>query len=135
MFVKIGARFLDFWLDKIFWPKWLKSDFESADPNKVQKSIKIWWFDLIQRMILEKMRSFLWKMDLGLSCTYALIHFLGPCGPNPVSRPQVLRSWSIIILFDLSHDSGWQNEVMFVKVGAKGSGLMALYYFSTQGGK
>ena len=28
-----------------------------------------------------------------------------------------------------------QNEVMFVKVGAKGSGLMALYYFWTQGGK
>ena len=31
---------LDLWLDKTFEPKWLKSNFQVPDPNKVQKFLK-----------------------------------------------------------------------------------------------
>ena len=42
-------------------------------------------------MILEKMRSCLWKLEPGF-WTYGSIHVLGPSGPNVVSRPQVPKS-------------------------------------------
>ena len=42
-------------------------------------------------MILEKMRSCLWKLELWF-WTYSWIHSLGPSGPNVVSKPQAPRS-------------------------------------------
>ena len=62
-------------------------------------------------MILEKMRSSLWKLELWF-WTYSWIHTLGPSGPNIVSRPQATRS---IIFFDISKFIGfilysWKNE-------------------------
>ena len=72
-------------------------------------------------MILEKMRSCLWKLQLGFR-TYGLIHFLGPSGPNVVLGPKPQGQeifWDLMILLDSSHDS-WENEeVMFVKIAAR----------------
>ena len=42
-------------------------------------------------MILEQMRSYLWKLELGF-WTYGWIRLLGPSGPNVVSRPRTTRS-------------------------------------------
>ena len=49
---------------------------------------KFYWIELI---ILDKIRSFLWKLELGL-WTYGWICLLDLSGPNVVSRPQAPRS-------------------------------------------
>ena len=51
---------------------------------KVKKFFEISWFYSIHLMILEKMRSCLWGLQLGF-WTNGLIGFLGPSGPNVVS--------------------------------------------------
>ena len=59
-------------------------------------------------------------MELGF-WTYRLIGLLGPSGPNIVSRHQTprLRNFlDFMILLDSSNDSG-ENEVLFVKIGAR----------------
>ena len=45
-------------------------------------------------MILEKIRSCLWKLELGF-WTYGWIRPLGPSGPNLVSRPQTPTSKNV----------------------------------------
>ena len=90
LFVKIEVRVLDLWLDTSSGPKWPKCNFYAIDP-KVNKFFKTSWFYWIGLMILDRMRSFLWKLELGL-WTYSLIYLLGPSGPNLVSRPQSLGS-------------------------------------------
>ena len=78
---------------------------------------EILWFYWIFPMILEKMRSCLWKLESGFR-TYGWIHLQGPSGPNLVSRPQAPRArhfWVFNILMDSSHDS-WENEVLLVKI-------------------
>ena len=83
LFVKVIAIVLDIWLDTSFGPKWPKCSFWVPDP-KVKKFFEISWFYWIHLMILEKMRSCLWKLQLGF-WTYGLICFLGPSGPNVFS--------------------------------------------------
>ena len=71
-------------------------------------------------MIMEKMKSCLWKLQLGF-WSYGLIRLLSPSVANVVSRPQTPRSiffWDFMILLDSYHDS-WENEVMFVKIAAR----------------
>ena len=71
-------------------------------------------------MILEKMRSCLWILELWF-WTYSWIHTLGPSGLNVVSRPQAPRSIIFLTfqsLLDSSYDS-WKNEVLFVNIGAR----------------
>ena len=71
-------------------------------------------------MILEKMWSYLWKLEPGF-WTYGWISLVSPIGPNVVSRPQAQSQdifWDFMILLDLPHDS-WENEVLFVKIGAR----------------
>ena len=54
-------------------------------------SFKISWIYWIHLMILEKMRSFLWKLQSGFQ-TYGKVCLLGPSGPNVVSRLQTPKS-------------------------------------------
>ena len=63
LFMKSAARVLDVWLDKLCGPKWLKCSFWAPD-SKVKIFFEISWFYWIHFMILEKMRSCLWKMKL-----------------------------------------------------------------------
>ena len=56
-----------------------------------QKFFEILWFYWIHLMILEKMRSCLWKLEPGF-WTCGWICLPDPSGPNLVSRPQVPRS-------------------------------------------
>ena len=92
MFVKIGARVLDLWLDTSSGPKWPKCTFQVPGP-KFKKFFEISWFYWIHLIILEKMRSCLWKFKPGF-WTYGWILLLGPSGPNKcaVFRLQVPRS-------------------------------------------
>ena len=71
-------------------------------------------------MILEKMRSYLWKLELGF-WTYSLMCFLGPSGPNVVFWPQTPKSWNFLtyhILLESFYHSG-ENEVLSMKIGAR----------------
>ena len=70
-------------------------------------------------MILDKMRSCIWKLVLWFRSS-GLIRLLSPSGPNVVSRSQAQKSkffWDIMILMDSFYDFG-RNEVLFVKIGA-----------------
>ena len=64
LFVKIGARVLDLRLDMSFELKWPKSGLQTPDPN-AKICFEISWFCWIHVMILEKMKSWLWKFEPG----------------------------------------------------------------------
>ena len=116
--MKIDGRVQELWFDTSFGPKWPKCSFQAPDP-KLTKIFEISWFHWKQLMILDKMRSCMWKLMVGFR-SYGLIRLLGPSGPNVVSRPQIPKSgnfWDIMILMDSFYDSG-KNEVLFVKIGA-----------------
>ena len=68
-------------------------------------------------MILEKLRSCLWKLELGF-WTYGLIHLLGPSAPNAVSSPQTLRSWILVGFHNIIYSSYnfGEHEALFVKM-------------------
>ena len=77
-------------------------------------------FFFIHLMILEKMKSCLWKLEPGF-WTYGWIRLLDPSGQNLVSRPQAQVQdifWDFMIFLDSSHDS-WENKVLFVNIGAR----------------
>ena len=82
-FVKIGARDLGIWLEMSFGPKCPKSSYRPQIPRSWFFIIS--WFYWILIMILQKMRSSLWKLELGF-LTYGLIFSLGPYWPRPVFR-------------------------------------------------
>ena len=91
------------------------------DPNKVQKFFKIWWLALIQLMILEKMRSYLWKMELGF-WTDALMHLLGHVAQIRFVNHSPWGHgifWDFVILLDSSYILVGENEVLFVKIGVR----------------
>ena len=70
-------------------------------------------------MILDKMRSCMWKLVIGFR-SYGMVRLLG-------TRPQSQRIfWDFMILMDSFYDSG-KNEVLFVKNWSYGSGLTAWY--------
>ena len=84
-------------------------------------------------MVLEKMRSCLWKLQLGF-WTYGLIRFLGPSGPNVVLGPKPQDQelfWDFLILLSLSNDS-WENEALFVKIAAR---ILDLWFNTFSGPK
>ena len=95
----------------------------------IKEFFVISWFYWIHLKILEKMRSYFWKLKLGF-WTYGLIHFLGPIGPNVVSRPQKPKS----NFFEISWFY-WIISWFLGKWGpacgkwSYGSGLMAKYVF------
>ena len=60
----------------VFWAEVAQMQFLGPRPQG-QIFFEISWFYWIHLMILEKMRSCLWKLQLGF-WTYGLIHFLGP---------------------------------------------------------
>ena len=67
-----------------------------------------------------KKRPCLWILEPGF-WTYGWIRLLSPSRRNVVPRPLAPRSinfWGFIILLDFSHDL-WENEVWFVKIGAR----------------
>ena len=79
--MKIGARVQELWLDTSLGPWWPKCCFWAPGP-KVKKFVEISWFYWIHLMILEKMRSCLWKLELGF-WAYSLICLLPKAlGPN-----------------------------------------------------
>ena len=81
---------------------------------------EISWFNWIYLMILEKMTSCLWKLELGF-WTYGWIRLLDPSGPNVVSKLQSPRSRHFLRFHDLIgfiHVSG-KNEILFVKIGIR----------------
>ena len=61
LFVKIGARVLDLWLDMPSGPKWPKFSVLAQGP-KVKTFFEILWFYWINLMIIQKMRSCLWQL-------------------------------------------------------------------------
>ena len=71
--------------------KLFKAFYSKAPHPMVKKFFKIWWFDMIQLMILDKMRSCLWKVEQGF-WVYGLIKLSDPIGRNLVSRLQTPRS-------------------------------------------
>ena len=105
LFVKIAASALDIWLDTSSGPRWLKCSFRVPDP-KVKKFFEISWFYWIYLMILEKMRSCLWKIEL-VFWAYGLICLLGPSDPNVVSEPQTPRSRNFLRLHNFIGFMSW----------------------------
>ena len=93
--MKIATRVLDLRLDMFPGPKWPNCSFWVLNP-KVKNFFAISWFYWVYLMILEKMRSCLWKLQLGF-WTYGLIRLLGPSGPNVVSKAQT--PWSFFLGF------------------------------------
>ena len=99
LFVKIGVRVLDLWLDTCFGSNMPQTTFYAPNP-KVEIFFKISQIYCIHLTILEKMRSCLWKLELGFSnngLLSSLPKALGPNYPKPGFRPQtpnvrVLRS-------------------------------------------
>ena len=81
LFVKIGARVLYLWLDMSSWPRWPKCSFKAPGP-KVKTFFQIWWFYWTHLMILEKVRSWLWKLELWFSTTGLISHLPKALGPN-----------------------------------------------------
>ena len=65
------------------------------------KFFEISWFQWKQLMILDKMRSCMWKLILGFR-SYCLICLLGPSGPNVVSRSQTPKSKSFLRRYDFN---------------------------------
>ena len=63
---------LDFWLGKSFWLRWPKTCFWAPDPL-----LEVYDGILIHRIILDKARSCLWKLENGF-WTYGLVNHLGP---------------------------------------------------------
>ena len=57
--------------------KLFKAFYSKAPHPMVKKFFKIWWFDMIQLMILDKMRSCLWKVEQGF-WVYGLIKLSDP---------------------------------------------------------
>ena len=90
LFVNIGAGVLDLWLDMSSGPKWPKFSSYAQDP-KVKSFFEILKFYWIYPMILEKMGSCLWKLELEF-LTNGLISplpkALGPNCPKLVVTPQ-----------------------------------------------
>ena len=60
---EVGATVMDVWLTTSSGPKWPKCSFQVPDTN-VKKYFDISWFYWIHLMILEKMMSCLWKLQL-----------------------------------------------------------------------
>ena len=101
-------------------PKWPKCSFWVPDP-KVKRFFEISWFYWIHLLILEKMRSCLWKLQLGF-WTYGSICFLGPSGPNVVSGPQTSRSKFFLRFHDFIGSIFWflrKWGPVFLKIGAR----------------
>ena len=118
MYVKIDGRIQELWLDTSFGPKWPKYSFQAPDP-KLTNIFEISWFHWKQLMILDKIRSCMWKLMVGFR-SYGLIRLLGSSGQNVVSRPRSQSQgifWDIMILMDSFYDSG-KKGVLFVKIGA-----------------
>ena len=65
------------------------SSFPVPDP-KFRDFFQIWWFDWIQLMILDRMKSYLWKLELGF-WPYSLTNALCPSGSYLVFRPKTPR--------------------------------------------
>ena len=89
LFVKTGARVLDFWL-QVFQAHMAQILFLDPMP-KVNKSFEISGFHLIHLIIPEKMKSCFWKLKLGFSrngLMNPLQKALGPNCPKLVQRPQ-----------------------------------------------
>ena len=80
--------------------KWSKCTFQVPGP-KFNNIFEISWFYWIHLIILEKMRSCLWKFKQGF-WTYGWILLLGPSGSNKcvVFRLQVLRSRQFLRFHD-----------------------------------
>ena len=87
---------------KSFKPKWAKTSF-SAQGSDVKVFFRISWFDWIQLMILDKMRSCLWKLKLVFR-TFGLLRILSP---------RVLRFNNF-----KSNDFGENKQLLFVKTRA-----------------
>ena len=73
-------------------------------------------------MILEKMRSCLWKLELRF-WTYGWKRLLGPSGPNVVSKPQTPKLRHFLKFHTLIGFVFWsnsrKNEVLPVKIEAR----------------
>ena len=66
--------------------------------------------------------------------TYGLRRILSPSDPNVFSRPQTSRSKNVTRFYDLldpSSDSG-ENDVLFVKIGAKVLDMRLDKFFQTK---
>ena len=124
LLVKIGARVLNLWLDTSSGPT-LHGQNVGSRPQAPSLRHLLRFCDFIGFIswFLKKMRHCLWILELGF-CTYGWICFLGPSGPNLVSRPQGQDIfWDFIILLDLS--DSWKNEVLFCENWSQRSWLMA----------
>ena len=84
-------------------------------------------------MILEKVRSCLWKLELGFS-SHGLIRLLGPSDPNVASRSQAPRSRHFSKFPDFIRFISWflRKWGPVCENWSQGSGFMTGYVFWTQ---
>ena len=123
-----------------FWTNGLIRLLGPSGPNVVSRPqtprsnifFEISWFYWIHIMIIMKMRSCLRKLEPRF-WTYDLIWFLGPIGPNVVSRPQTPRSKSFLKFHNFIGFISW-----FLRKGgpvcenwSQGCRLIARYVFQT----
>ena len=81
LFVKIRTRVEQLWLDTTSGPKWPNYRFLALD-FKIRKFFEISWFYWILLMILQKMRSCLWKFKLGFWTDCLICPFTKTLDPN-----------------------------------------------------
>ena len=84
-------------------------------------------------MILEKMRSCLWKLEPGF-WTYGWIRLLGPSDPTIILRPQTTRSRHFLRFHDFIGFISWflRKWRPVCENRSQGSGLMTGYVFWAQ---
>ena len=90
-------------------------------------------FDSIHLMLVDKMRSSLWKLDLGF-WTYGLMRLLDPHDPNVVSRRQIPKSRHFLRFLNFFGINlwFWRKWGTICENWSWGSRLMAWYVVRTQ---
>ena len=77
------------------------------------------WFNWIQLMILDRMKSYLWKLELGF-WPYSLTNALCPSGSYLVSKPKTPRPRYFLRFNHLIGFTLWFIKlVMFVEIGGR----------------
>ena len=106
---------------------------KSLDQRRNTKFLWSNYLNWIHFLILEKMRSCLWKLRLGF-WSHSLVCLLVPIAPNVVSRPQAPRSISFLRFHNFIGLISWfwRKWGPVCENWSYSSGLMAGYVFWAQ---
>ena len=122
LLVKIGFRALDLWLDKSCGPIYPNVASRPQAPKSIFFFFFFWDFIILLDCSHNSWENEVLLVKIG---TKVLDLWLDKfCGPNWLkcsSQAPVLKVkffWEFMSLLDLPHDS-WENEVLFVNIGAR----------------